>query len=321
MTKKKLGRTGLNITQLGFGSMELRGPTIWNGREVSDAQAEAVLNAVLDAGINFIDTSPDYGLAEQRIGKFISGRRKEYFLATKCGCDPHEVNGKWETPHTWTRDRLMRNIDESLRAMKTDHVDILQLHNPRGDDVDMDLLVATLKDIQAKGLTRFIGVSHTNPFLDGLIAMGVFDTFQIPYSCLEAEHFEALSKAAASGAGVIVRGGIAKGGPQSDVAIQKRKDLWTTAKLSDVAGGDNPPAKLILRHTPTEPGASRHAPLALRPAELILRHTLSHPACHTTIVGTLNVAHLKDNIAAADKGTLPKDLYEEVRRRVAAAKA
>jgi len=276
--------------------MELRGPTIWNGREVGDAQAEAVLNAVLDGGINFIDTSPDYGLAEQRIGQFISGRRKEYFLATKCGCDPREVNGQWETPHTWTRDRLMRNIDESLRAMKTDHVDILQLHNPRGDEVDMDLLAATLKDIQAKGLTRFIGVSHTNPFLDKLILMGVFDTFQIPYSCLEAEHFEALSKAAASGAGVIVRGGIAKGGPDSDVAIRKRKDLWAAAKLAQVAGGASP-------------------------AELILRHTLSHPACHTTIVGTLNVAHLKDNIAAAEKGPLPKDLYEEVRRRVAAAKA
>ena len=80
-----LGRTGLEVTTLGFGAMELRGPA----RGVpagSDAEAERVLNAVLDAGINFIDTSPDYGLSEERIGKYIAHRRGEYYLASKCGC-------------------------------------------------------------------------------------------------------------------------------------------------------------------------------------------------------------------------------------------
>jgi len=318
MTKKKLGRTGLLVTPLGFGAMELRGPTIWGGREVSDAQAEAVLHAVLDGGINFIDTSPDYGLAEERIGRFLAGRRGQYVLATKCGCDVRQVDGLWETHHVWTRDRLMRNIEESLARMKTDHVDILQLHNPRGEDVDMDELVATLKDIQAQGLTRFIGVSHTLPMLDECIRMGVFDTFQIPYSCLEPGHYDAITRAGESGAGVIIRGGIAKGGPDSDVPIQKRVDLWQVAKLAELAeegmpvqpagGGSQAPKK--------KPPAGEK----MMPAEMILRHTLSHPHCHATIVGTLNVEHLKENIRAAEKGPLPQDLYEEVRRRVAQAR-
>src|SRR6476659_3243484 len=81
---RQLGRTGLEVTTLGYGAMELRGAP--RGRDVSEAQAESILNAVLDAGINFIDTSIDYGVAEERIGRHLARRRSEYFLASKCGC-------------------------------------------------------------------------------------------------------------------------------------------------------------------------------------------------------------------------------------------
>jgi len=294
MIKKTLGRTGLKVTQLGYGAMEIRGPKVWGGRAVSEAQAEAILNAVLDAGINFIDTAPDYGLSEERIGRYISGRRSEYFLATKCGCDPKDVGDHWETPHTWTRDRLLRNIEESLRAMRTDHVDLLQLHNPRDENTPWDELIQTLSDVRAQGMTRFIGVSHTLPLLTKCIEMNVFDTFQIPYSCLEPQHYDAITQAAKSGAGVIIRGGIARGGPESDVAVQERVDVWQKAGLDELLAG-------------------------MTPAELVLRHTLGHPHCHTTIVGTMNPVHVSDNVAAAGRAPLPEQLYEGIRRRVAAA--
>ena len=87
MIKRTLGRTGMEVTQLGYGSMGLRGPRTWGVRVVSEADADAFLNRVLDAGINFIDTSPDYGVAEQRIGEYVGSRRGEYFLATQSGCD------------------------------------------------------------------------------------------------------------------------------------------------------------------------------------------------------------------------------------------
>src|ERR1700680_2468272 len=75
---------GCRVTTLGYGAMELRGAP--RGRDTTEAQAETILNAVLDAGINYIDTSIDYGLSEERIGRYISHRRSEYYLASKCGC-------------------------------------------------------------------------------------------------------------------------------------------------------------------------------------------------------------------------------------------
>ena len=87
LPKRTLGRTNLEVTQLGYGSMGLRGPATWGVRVVDDEAANEFLNRVLDKGINFIDTSPDYGVSEERIGRFISSRRNEYYLATKCGCD------------------------------------------------------------------------------------------------------------------------------------------------------------------------------------------------------------------------------------------
>ena len=115
-----LGRTGLNVTRLGFGAMEIRGTRIWDGRPVTGEQTETILNAVLDAGNNFIDTANDYGLSEEYIGRYIARRREEYILATKCGCtvvrrDEHSD----DTPHVWTRDNVFRGLEESLRCLKT----------------------------------------------------------------------------------------------------------------------------------------------------------------------------------------------------------
>ena len=75
LAKRTLGRTGLSVTELGYGAMEVRGSRIWGGRAVTEEQANTILNAVLDAGINFIDTSNDYGRSEEFIGRYLSRRR------------------------------------------------------------------------------------------------------------------------------------------------------------------------------------------------------------------------------------------------------
>jgi aryl-alcohol dehydrogenase-like predicted oxidoreductase len=77
IAKRELGRTRLQVTTLGYGAMELRGAS--RARDISEAQADTILNKVLDAGINYIDTSVDYGLSEERIGRYISHRRAEYY--------------------------------------------------------------------------------------------------------------------------------------------------------------------------------------------------------------------------------------------------
>ena len=295
MIKKELGRTGLLVTQLGYGSMGLRGPRTWGVRVVSDSEADVFLNAVLDAGINFIDTAPDYGVSEERIGQFIASRRSEYILATKCGCDYQQHDDHLEVIHTWTRDVLLRNLETSLERMQTDYIDLMQYHGGDAETIKCAGLVETLMEFKSQGLIRFIGSSNSIPNLQGMIELDVFDTFQIPYSCLAPSHHDLITAAADTGAGIIIRGGIAHGGPDAEIQRPALNDAWTAAGLDDLLSEE------------------------MNRAELILRYTLSHPHCHTTIVGTCNHDHLAENVRTLDKGPLPADVYQEVTNRVRTA--
>lgn len=293
--KKILGRTGLEVTQLGYGAMEIRGRRIWGGRPCDPDQAQTILASVLDSGINFIDTANDYGRSELFIGEFIADRRNEYFLATKCGCHVQYAGDHDETPHIWTRENLLRNIGDSLLKMRTDHVDLLELHNPDATTCERAKLVEVLQELKSSGAVRFIGCSSTSPDLKTYIAWGVFDVFQIPYSALERQHENLMTEAGESGAGVIVRGGVARGEPGTGLGGSDRWQLFEKARLDELC----------------ESGESRTA--------FLLRFTLSHPHCHTTIVGTLRPEHLKENVAIACKGPLPSDVYAEAKKRLEAA--
>ena len=291
---RTLGRTGLEVTPLGYGSMGLRGPRTWGVRVVSDDDAERCLNAVLDAGINFIDTSPDYGVSEERIGRFLAHRRHEFYLASKCGCAPIQHADHLEVRHTWTTETVQRNLDESLTRLKTDHLDLLQFHGGDAETLQQNGLIALLEGFRSQGLIRFLGASSSLPQLDELIRLNIFDTFQIPYSCLAPEHDELISRAAATGAGIIIRGGIAHGGPDAEIQRPKLNDVWSAAQLDELL------------------------PKGMSRAELILRYTLSHPHCHTTIVGTCNEQHLAENVDATYSGKLPAALVQHIAGRVAA---
>ena len=299
-----LGRTGATVTKLAYGAMELRGarPDI-GGRDVTPEQAGAVLNAVLDGGITLIDTSPDYGRSEEYIGEFISHRRSEFLLTSKCGCPINPPPGE-RPPHVFTRQNVRAGVEQSLRRMKTDHIDVVQFHiSPSRAELEANDSVAELVDLRREGKIRFIGMSGVLPNLTDHIAMGVFDAFQIPYSALEREHEASIHDAAAAGAGTIIRGGVARGLPVSAPetlnrlperfrqTYAKRRDLWDVAELDAVLDG-------------------------MPRMEFMLRFTLSHPDMTTTIVGTANLRHLADNLAAAKKGPLPADQYAEAKRRL-----
>src|SRR5712692_7780622 len=155
LPKRRLGRMNLEVTTLGYGAMELRGAPA--GPEVSDHDAEQVLNAVLDAGINFIDTSIDYGRSEELIGRVIARRRSEYFLASKCGCVPDAPMG---TDHLHTAANVRAGVENSLRRMKTDYLDVVQFHRSltRREFEEHGALKAALA-LKREGKVRFIGVS------------------------------------------------------------------------------------------------------------------------------------------------------------------
>ena len=284
MKKVRLGRTGLDVTQLGYGALEVRGtPDSGGGRMPNEEHASKILNAVLDSGINFIDTAWCYGRSEEMMGRYIAERRDEYVLAAKAGhgrCNATRLNG-------YTRDDIMTCIEETLERLRTDHVDILQLHNPTPEDVEANGSIEALQEIKAQGMTRFIGVSSVLPHLEKHLATDAYDVFQIPYSALERRHDRMLQQAADAGAGIIVRGGIAQGHRGNN----ERWAKWEQAGLDGLLDG-----------------MSRY--------EFMLRFTLSHAACHTTIVGTGNPDHFRSNIAAAPAGPLPADVYAQVKERL-----
>jgi aryl-alcohol dehydrogenase-like predicted oxidoreductase len=162
--------------------------------------------------------------------------------------------------------------------------------------------VETLKDLQAEGKVRFIGMSGILPNLPDHLAMGVFDVFQIPYSAVQRDHEELITEAADAGAGTFIRGGAARG------AVSEGKN-WRTGPLSQDPGVGQ-------RNWETSGIAGLLSEAGMSNMEFVLRFTLSHPGLSTTIVGTSNPAHLASNIAIAEKGPLPADLYDEARKRL-----
>src|ERR687884_128333 len=250
LESRPLGETGLTITRLGYGAMEVRGQRIWGGRPVTDEQAGTILEAVVDAG-------------------------------------DHD-----ETPHSWDRNHLLTNIDDSLAKLRTDHVDLLQLHNPDVRSSEEHRVVDTLREIKDSGKAHHIGISSTSPDLATYIEWDVFEAFQIPYSALERRHENLITAAHRAGAGTIVRGGVARGEPGAGLGSRDMWALWQRAKLDELLGD----------------GESR--------TTWQLRFTLSHPAVDTIIAGTLNPIHLAENVAAAQAGPLPDDVYAEAKRRL-----
>src|ERR1700722_12682135 len=125
---RPLGNTGEDVTVLGYGAMELRGDP--RGPVIEDEEAGALLNAVLDSGINLIDTSIDYGRSEDLIGRHVGHRRDEYFLASKCGCllGPAPAGATPPFPHDFREENIRAGIEQSLRRLRTDRLDLLQVH-------------------------------------------------------------------------------------------------------------------------------------------------------------------------------------------------
>ncbi len=302
IARRALGSTGVEVSVLGYGAMELRGGS--HGPVIDDADAGRLLNAVLDGGINLIDTSIDYGRSEELIGRHLTARRDEFFLASKCGCmldlpqdaaPPH--------PHDWSAANVRAGVEQSLRRLRTDRLDLVQVHlSPAREQMAADGTIEEMMALRAEGKIRFLGMSGIIPNLPDHIAMGVFDVFQIPYSAVQREHEELVARAAGAGAGVLVRGGVARGATAEEKAWEPQtiglaegeaQRRWELSGLDEVLDG-----------------MSRH--------EFVLRFTISHPGLSSTIVGTSAVAHLESNVALVSKGPLPPDLYEEAKRRLPA---
>ena len=294
MEKRKLGRTGPAVTVLGFGAMELR--------HLNTQDAARVLTALLDGGVNYIDTSPDYGPSEEHIGKAIAHRRNEFCLATKCGCNIDSTGQAMDPRHVWSRQQLSKNLDNSLRLLKTDHFDTWQLHGVKPEELSGGKggeVIETMIELKRQGKIRAIGVSFMNgkqgeelypagygfKYLREFAAWGVFDLMQVVYGGMARQNEARISEAAEKGIGIVVRGVVKK-------YHDNYAELFAKAKLNELCA-DNESMDGFL-----------------------VRFALSHPGISTMIIGTKNLDHVAANIAAAEKGKLPAATYAEAKRRL-----
>lgn len=292
---RKLGRTGAEVSVLAYGSLELYGPPFRGQPGVTAEEVDAIMRALIDSGVNYVDTGPDYGQAEETIGKYLSAHRDDWFIASKCGCvetdmDQPRAVGDPIPPHDYRPATIIANVEESLRRLRTDHLDLLQIHmNPSRTVLESLGTVEALLTLQEQGKTKFIGCSSGLPELRDHIEMGVFDAFQLPYSAIDRQHERAISDAVASGAGVVTRG--AFGPDRASAALRPGRLEWSVL---------DSPAVLELRD-------------GMSPYEFMLRFTISHPDVTAAMVGTKRPSELASNIAAVSRGPLAPDVYERTK--------
>ncbi len=197
MQTSTLGKTGLEISRLGIGLSE----TGFNLSKAEEDQATQVLNTALDRGINFLDTAACYDLSEEQIGAAVSHRRSEFVLATKAGHFLPRNEGE-----DWTAEVITNSIDRSLERMKTDHVDVLQLHSCTVEVLERGEVIEALQRARDAGKTRFIGYSGDNENAEWAVNSGIFDTLQTSYNLVDQKaRYNLLPAAEKQGMGVIIK--------------------------------------------------------------------------------------------------------------------
>lgn len=276
MDKVKFGNTGLEVTRLGVGLAEI-------GMELDmseSQQAADVLNAALDAGINFLDTAACYGISEELIGNTVSHRRDEYHLATKAG----HTRGEGLEGDDWTYPTVRDSIDRSLRRMQTDHVETVQLHSCGIDVLERGDAIRALQDARDAGKTRFLGYSGDNEAAHWAVESGIFQTLQTSFNLVEQRAYTSglLEKAAAAGMGVIIKRpiggsawGRAKSGASGSVRTYDDEYFRRSVKMLEEGAVTSEPADPVIA---------------------AMGFTFAHPEVHVAIVGTKNPQHMTDNI-------------------------
>ena len=292
METRPFGNTGLEVSRLGIGLAEIG----MHLPSADQARAAVVLNTALDNGINLLDTAAMYGNSEELIGDAVSHRRDEYILATKCGLPARDEPGE-----AWTGPSLTSNIDRSLRRLKTDHVDIVQLHSCSLDVLEKGEAIRALEDARAAGKTRFISYSGDEEAAAWAVESGIFATLQTTFNLVDQNARRGLlDDARNAGMGIIIKRPIANGiwgsGPDQPRATMRFDDI-------------NSRVAAMMNEGPV-PGAPADR------IQLALGFTFAHPQVDTAIVGTTNPDHLLSNIEMVNTGLgLADGGVEELYRR------
>ena len=299
MKFRKLGRTNLLVSEIGFGAWAISGrgygPT-------DDKDSIRALHRALDLGVNFIDTADIYGdgHSEELIGRVLRERNdKEAIIATKFGWDFYRDGG--------IRSNLKRNyisfaLEKSLKRLGREWIDIYQIHNSKPDDIERDNVYETLDEFKKQGKIRFYGVSAYY-VEDGIEAIktGKPDTIQIIYNIIEQEVEEKLFPLAIKNdIGIIAREPLASGlltgkyNENSKFPKTDHRHGWSKKFLEESA-----------RKVSRLKFLEKEGQTLIQAA---LRFSLSHKAVSVVIPGAKTINQVEENISAAEAELNPNEL-------------
>lgn len=291
MEKRHLGQTDMEVSVLGFGGAEV------GYENVAIKTVETLLAGALDAGLNVIDTAECYDSSEELIGQAVGHRRKDFYLFTKCG-HPNGV----ENAANWSPKSILESIGRSLQRLRTDHLDIVQLHSCSESVLRNGDAIAALQTARDRGYTRYIGYSGDSAAARYAIECGAFDTLQTSVNIADQEAIElTLPLARERKLGVIAKRPIAnaawKTGHKPIPSYQH--EYWqrlATLKydfIENIQGPANLPASI----------------------SIALRFTLSVPGLHTAIIGTTKPKRWEENARLLKEGPLSKSQFQAIRDR------
>jgi aryl-alcohol dehydrogenase-like predicted oxidoreductase len=200
MRMRPLGRTGLTVSEIGFGAWQLGNVTDWGGMD--DATAHALVHAALDRGITLFDTAPNYAAthSERLLGEALAGRRHDVVLVSKFGHPP-------DGPKDFSVAGFWKSLEASLRRLRTDHLDVLLLHNPPRAMYDgTDPLWAALDEAVAQGKIRHYGASlDYADEINACLAHTRSAVVEILFNILHQDARRAFPRVRERGCGVIVK--------------------------------------------------------------------------------------------------------------------
>jgi aryl-alcohol dehydrogenase-like predicted oxidoreductase len=218
---RRLGATGLSVSKLGFG-----GAPIGFAAGGSRAEFVRLVRRACELGITFFDTAPDYRDSEGIIGEALAdargagaggaggagGAATVATVATKVGRRQELRGGEWHVTEDWSRDTILRSIERSLEALRTDVLDLVQLHSPSIEVLRRGDAQRTLELARDRGLVRHVGLSADGADAEVALDVGGFETLQISYNVVVVDSVtELIERASEAGLGIIVKQPIANG--------------------------------------------------------------------------------------------------------------
>ena len=300
MQKRAFGNTGLEVSPVGFGGAPV------GFLQTEQRQVAAILNLLLDRGVNLIDTAAIYPGSEEAIGRAVAGRRDDYILVSKCGQAFEDLPGE-----EWSAEVIEKTIERSIRRLRTDRLDVMLLHSCDLPTLEKGEAIAALVKAREAGKIRFAGYSGDNEAAAFAAEDSELAVVETSINVCDQANIDLMLLTAV----------------QKDVGIVAKRPLANAAwrKASEQPGMYADYAAEYMRRfqamnlSPAELGVA--GPPEKAWPEVALRFSLSHPGVHTAIVGTTDPRHAETNLTIAEKGPLPDDLVEKIKAAFREAEA